>query len=291
MSERHNDPPVQMTKRKTSPASPKTKRKTYPASPPNETELRTRLKDGFDRILSKIKQPPSTLDRNALLRCLELCVTWYCHALRYGHKKPLKNQRNSLELIEKTAKRLSNLVSNEILAVMDWPATGARPRDFLAELISAARKALDPLPPPALVIFRGYQAKFRQRSALEWLSGYYLPHVYELFFRREAKPTMDGEYVRFAEIVIYQLQITPRGRSQVGTQETISRALTSVRSDRSRRKLLPDEGAYTKASHHQLWRVDLFLHGGAYALYSGVKPPADLPLWELLNFLEANRKS
>jgi hypothetical protein len=226
---------------------PNSKRKAAPASPPNEPELRERLKDGFDRILSEIKQPPLTLDRQALLRGLEFSVTWYCDALTFGQKKPLKTRRGRLESIEKSAKRLQILLKDDILATLGPLSTTVQPREFLAALINAAQKALDPLPPGDLEDFLEFQAGFRQRSALEWLAGHCLRDVYELHFRREATPTLRGEYVRFVEIFMAQLQITvpsPRGRSTfepTDRRPTISRALTSVRSGRPRRKVLLDD--------------------------------------------------
>jgi hypothetical protein len=275
----------------TSPAR-KLKRKATLASPLDESEPKARLKSSLDRILSEIKQPPPNLDRNALLSGLELCVRWYCDAQRFGHKKPVKNQRSRLDLIEKTAKRLQVLLTDDILATMDRTSTMVHPREFLAELTSAVQKARDPLPLGDLQDFLEYVAGFRQRSPLEWLAGYCLRDIYELHCRRKATPTLTGEYVRFVEIFMDVLHITVpprRGRSQLEATDrraTISRALTSVRSGRSRRKILP--GDWTDAIlQNEWWWASQLLY------FCGVKwdHAPSLPMWDILNNIEAQRNA
>ena len=246
--------------------------------------MKTRINlTSVDRILVVVDEPPPNLREDAFARSLELSASWYRDAVMFAYRKPAKDQHHAMALTYQTATRLTQLLTDDLLEAMGPLSTTVDTREFLAELIETVNQRLKPPPAGDLLDMSQYRAGFKQRSPFEWLAGYCLPDVYELHLRRKASPTTNSEFVRFAEMVLAELQVKNRGKTY--SRATISRALTTVRSGRPRRESAPFEESDDGWQFHQwCWESALL-----YSCGLNWNRTPSCPLWRLLDDLEARR--
>jgi len=113
--------------------------------------------------------------------------------------------------------------------------------------IQLLRAALTPPAPESELLQKAAEEwaeelHLKKRSALEWLVGVKLPQIFKTFFdvpvgfsRGTAKKAL-GPFIRFAEQALRELGIT-NYYGEPYSAETIARALSDVRTRRSRHKL------------------------------------------------------
>jgi hypothetical protein len=216
--------------------------------------------DAIDRILAAIgeKHIPPNLDKYKLKIGLTECLATYHAAVERNSDRPTKNKIRRLNSIRTAAARFrKQLASDEI-----WDLAQHYEAEYIHHsvgiLISSLDVEIDILTSrleygPDLdeairlkVEARKHADRWKARSPVEWLTGYYLPELFRKqfgigpTFHRTADNLPDSPMIRFIERALIELGITNRGRPY--SRETIAKAVTDVRTGRVRKKGRRDVG-------------------------------------------------
>ena len=201
-----------------------------------------------DRILVAVGESfiPSDLDREELCNALKFCATWHRVVTEYGSARLERERTRRLDMAAKSARRLAQLLAHDDT----WSFIGKKlspydesPREAVLRLVKALDEALGSYVPLARrlgALGDDLTAYLTDRSPLEWLVGKHLPKLWSKHFGIKARisrskdGTPDGPYIRFAESVLVELNITKSG--QPYRRETLAKAFTDARAERSRKK-------------------------------------------------------
>jgi hypothetical protein len=196
----------------------------------------------LNRVVNAVgdKFIPDNLNKSALREGLEWCAEWRHTAAQGRLSKLSKHKFSQLGKIQKVAKRLALLLSDDYVWLdisAKLPLQQRSPRDAVNDLVKAVGKVLKQQRVRAGAPIE--TSDFAQRSPFEWLVGEHLPELFNRHFARRARLSRnqgrpDGPYIRFAERVLLELEIKHQGRPY--TREAIARALTATRKGLIRRR-------------------------------------------------------
>ncbi len=216
-----------------------------------------------DRILRAVGREcyPPNLDRAALLRCLNLCAEWYREALRHSTAQAERDLAARTSTISKAAKKLQLLLAEDDLAKLyDWDSLllrlAHRKLDIRQSLTVLIELTERDLAKEGNEHRRAYEQSFRQRSAFEWLVGYFLPLPYmalEFQYLENPKAVLssDSPYIRFVQETLKELGVTIAGRPY--SRGSIVKAVGHPFSGQPRRKNAGKGDGYSR------WRAQLIL--------------------------------
>jgi hypothetical protein len=188
--------------------------------------------EALHRIRRAARGWPADLELSDLRGQLSKAINEYDSFLAL---RDIKTQKARLKKIHKTASRLAVLLrEDEENGVLDWYSRWPKdlpPPSKIAEEIQRMIKESTVLQTsPQKIIREIKDDNAVSGSAREWLLGSKLPQVFEHCFRRDVSLYPKGHYRRFAAQVLEEFKI---GKAE---PSTIIRALTNVRSGRSRRR-------------------------------------------------------
>jgi hypothetical protein len=201
--------------------------------------------ENVDRIFAavgNIEHPPELdgdprfhqLRRWLMLQYLRWSPNWYSQAVEFSSTKLEKRKIERLNQVRTKANALNRLLPDN---TDGGPFSAARVN--VRSLIEATDRELAWMTDRKLPNL-AYQDQFRKCSAIEWFTGTHLPLVFRHVFcrppklSRDTSQLFDGPYIRFAEAVLGELEITNGGHPY--SRETIARALTNARKGKGRRK-------------------------------------------------------
>ena len=188
------------------------------------------------RIRLAAKGWPADLKLSDLGRQLSKAIHDYHSLLALRN---INAQKARLKAIHKTASKLANLLrtdgENGILDwCPQWPKDLPSPSKVAEEIQRMAKESGVLETSPQKIIREIKDENAVAGSAYEWLVGKRLPKVFEQFFCVAPTVYREGAYLDFALQVLTEFEITNNG--QPYSHESIIRALTLMRSGRSRRR-------------------------------------------------------
>jgi hypothetical protein len=182
--------------------------------------------DAIERILSATAETavPNDIDRDALRRCLYLCVMWYIdesHHLNWTRR--IRPQRRQLELVLKSLRRVELQMEKLYESFWTWDE-----KTIFAGWIERINRALAKM--------QENEANESYCSPFELLVGEFLPDAYALNFHRGSKTSpiygrrYEQAYVRFAKAVLIELGLADY------SSDAIRKALAVARGGGTRRR-------------------------------------------------------
>jgi hypothetical protein len=207
-----------------------------------------------ERILAAVGEKfiPPDLDKQKLRADLVSCGETYLSAVQRRSDKATKDRISRLESIREAAKRLEAQLGPD--DVWDWKDRYSECeylQDHVENLTRLLTSEIDDLmfevewgPDWREAIrlnvpARALADRWKARSPFEWIAGDYLPQVFTAHFGK--KPTFhrrkdvpDSPAICFIERALIELGITNRGRPY--SRESIAKAVTDVRTGRTRKK-------------------------------------------------------
>jgi hypothetical protein len=218
-------------------------------------ELKRILKDVGEDCCVQILEP------DALIRGLDLCLSWYKEALKYHTNKYSTEQTRRLSLIIKASKRLELLLTDaaqlEIFRSPEVADSCLRAVRLVREesRIKLERKTSSRDPGAR------YRANYQRRSPFDWLVAYFLPMVYfnggfAHIEDEKAFLGQDSPYIRFAMAAVTEFGISNDGEPYA--RSSFIKALSNAFSDKVRRKSEPasEDGYYrwrSQCMQRALW--------------------------------------
>jgi len=182
--------------------------------------------DAIERILTATAETavPNDIDRDALRRCLCLCVMWYIDQLHHLNRTTeIRPQRRQLELVLKSLRRVE--LQMEKLGGRFWTWDEETVPARVIERINRDLAKTQENEPNELYC-----------SPFELLVGEFLPDGYALIFHRgsETPPIFERRYergyVRFSEAVLTELGLADY------SSDAIRKALAVARDGGTRRR-------------------------------------------------------
>ncbi len=181
--------------------------------------------DAIERILTATAETavPNAIDKDALRRCLCLCVMWYLDEVHYlNWTREIRRQRRQLESLLKSLRRVELQMKKLNGRFWTWDE-----ETFLAGVAERINLALAKM--------QKNEAIESYCSPFELLVGEFLPDAYALNFHRSSKipPIFERRYerpyVRFAESVLIELGLAY-------SSDAIRKALAVARRGGTRRR-------------------------------------------------------
>jgi hypothetical protein len=177
------------------------------------------------------------VDKEALERCIEVCLQLYQLAKINKGQTHQKKERSQLREVRDTAHHLRGLLT--ATPTVSFTKNHAQVLAHVSTLVSDVERLLDlrslSIPATGLesdyIDSLAYEDHFKAKSPLQWMVGVYLCEVYEIFVGQSAT---GKNYVAFAYQVLKELKIKD-GRAYY-SPESIARA---ARGYRRSRKLSP----------------------------------------------------
>jgi hypothetical protein len=210
-------------------------------------ELKIILKDVGEDCCVQILEP------DALIRGLDLCLSWYKDALKYHTNKYSAEQIRHGSLIIKASKRLERLLADAAqLEIFRSPELTDHCMRAIRLVREESRIALE-------ISSRGHSARYRanyqKRSPFEWLVAYFLPLVYinggfAHIGDEKAFLGQDSPYIRFAMAAVREFGISNDGESYA--RSSFIKALSNAISDKVRRT-----SEKTSEDGYARWRLRL----------------------------------
>jgi hypothetical protein len=150
------------------------------------------------------------IDKEALARCIEVCLTLYEHAKLFKGQTIQKKQRNELKEVRDAAYNLRSLLTAKTSST--FAEDHALVLATVSTLISDLERLIDlrslSTPTTGLesdyIDALAYEDHFKAKSAFQWMVGVYLREVYEIFVDQRAA---GKNYVAFAYQVLKELKI------------------------------------------------------------------------------------